>query len=361
MTERRGSILTPDGWRKGSVTFDARIDRIEGETTDAPSAPYILPGFIDLHVHGGGGADMMDGADAIRRAASLHAQHGTTALLATSVTAPDGETERFLEAVASLASLDEPGRARVLGAHLEGPFINPEKLGAQPPFAQPANLTLAKAWLALAPVRVMTYAPEEDPDDALRDFLLAEGVRLQIGHALCDYARAARCIEAGCGVTHLFNAMSGVSHRGNGIAGAALATAEFAEIVPDLIHVEAGAILAARRAMPNLYGVTDATAGAGAPDGDYPLGSLTATKADGAMRLPDGTLAGSALTMDQALRNFVAIGLPLAEAAARLSTIPADWLGETDIGRIAPNAKADLVIMDDDLNVADVLIAGETV
>ncbi len=361
MTTLEGSILTPRGWMRGAVTVGARIGTIAGDPTEAPDAPYILPGFVDLHVHGGGGADMMDGADAIAKAATLHARHGTTALLATSVTAPGDETATFLDAVATLAASADHGGARVLGAHLEGPFINPDKLGAQPPFAQMADVALMASWLERAPVRVVTYAPEADPDDALRDLLLAAGVRVQIGHALCDYARASACLAAGCGVTHLFNAMSGLAHRGNGIAGAAFAHADYAEIVPDLIHVEPGAILAARRAIPHLYGVTDATAGAGAPDGDYPLGRLVATKADGAMRLPDGTLAGSALTMDQALRNLVSIGLPIAEAARRLSTIPADWLGETEVGRIEIGAHADLVLLTDALDIDRVLIAGKDV
>ncbi len=361
MTTIEGSILTPTGWVRGAVTAAARIETLAGGPTKTPAAPYILPGFIDLHVHGGGGADMMDGTEAIAKAAALHARHGTTALLATSVTAPSDETAAFLDAVATLTTHADHSRARVLGAHLEGPFINPDKLGAQPPFAQAADVALMASWLDRGPVRVVTYAPEADPDDALRDLLVAAGARVQIGHALCDYARAQGCLAAGCGVTHLFNAMSGLTHRGNGIVGAALAHADYAEIVPDLIHVEPGAILAARRAIPNLYGVTDATAGAGAPDGDYPLGRLVATKADGAMRLPDGTLAGSALTMDQALRNLVSIGLPIAEAACRLSTIPADWLGETDIGRIEIGAHADLVVLTEALDIDRVLIAGKDI
>jgi N-acetylglucosamine-6-phosphate deacetylase len=213
-------------------------------------------------------------------------------------------------------------------------------------------------WLTRAPVRVVTLAPECDAGADLIPLLTAAGVRPQIGHSLCAYADAASALAAGCGVTHLFNAMTGLSHRGNGIAGASLAHAEWAEVIPDLIHVEAGAILAARRAIPNLYGVTDATAGAGMPDGTYRLGSHQVVKAQGAMRLADGTLAGSALTMDAALRNLVAIGLPLAEASWRLSTLPADWIGLSDAGRIAPGRRADLVVLDEALAVQAVVVAG---
>jgi N-acetylglucosamine-6-phosphate deacetylase len=357
----KGCILTPDGWVTGQMAHDAGVTAISGDPTDSPHAPYILPGFVDLHVHGGGGADMMAGTDSIRTAARLHARHGTTSLLATSVTAPARDISTFLDAVATVCNALQADEARVLGAHLEGPFINPDKLGAQPPHAQPADAAQLRDWAARAPVRVMTYAPEMDDNGDLLAALRDLGIRAQLGHSLCDYATAKAAIACGCGITHLFNAMSPLGHRDNGLGGAALAHATFAEIIPDLIHVEPGAILAARRAIPKLYGVTDATAGAGMPDGEYRLGALTAHKRDGSMRLPDGTLAGSALTMDQALRNLVAVGVPLDEAASRLSTIPADWLGQTDIGRLAVGSHADFTIFDADLILTEVRVAGLSV
>jgi N-acetylglucosamine-6-phosphate deacetylase len=256
---------------------------------------------------------------------------------------------------------DVPGSARIAGAHLEGPFINPQRLGAQPPFAVPVDLALAETWLATGVVRVMTFAPELDEAEALLALLARHRARGQLGHSLCSYAQGAAALAAGAGVTHLFNAMSPVTHRGNGLAGAALAHAEWAEVIPDLLHVEPGAILAARRAIPNLYGVTDATAGAGMADGEYPLGSHMAKKVGEALRLPDGTLAGSALTMDGAFRNLVSIGLDLAEASRRLSRLPAEWAGLDDAGRIAPGLRADLVLFDTDLTVRDVRVAGRPV
>ena len=360
MTRITGTILTKDGWIAGTIALEAgRVTSMDGRPTGTPEAPYILPGFVDLHVHGGGGADMMSGAGAIRQAARLHRSHGTTTLLATSVTAPLDETETFLGAVAGVVEAPGEGEARVLGAHLEGPFINPKKLGAQPPYAIPANVDLMETWLEKAPVRVVTYAPEMDPDDQLRDLLLERQVKPQIGHSICGYARAAACIQDGCGATHLFNAMTGLSHRGNGIAGAVLAQAEHAEMIFDLIHVEQGALLAARRAVPKLYGVTDATAGAGAPDGDYSLGSTEARKSGDRMVMEDGTLAGSVLTMDAALRNLVSIGIDLAEAARRLSEYPAEWVGEADIGHLSLGARGDIVVLDADLSVTSALVGGE--
>lgn len=355
-----GCILTPDGWVRGRLHHDDTIVSIDGDPTEVPQAPFLLPGFVDLHVHGGGGHDMMDGAEAIRGAAQLHAHHGTTSLCATSVTAPTASLDAFVASVAECMGRPHAGSARILGAHLEGPYINPEKLGAQPPYAVAPDPDQLRSWAAIAPVLVMTFAPEMDPDAALLDTLLALGIRAQLGHALCDYATARAAIARGCGVTHLFNAMTPLAHRDNGLAGAALAHAEYAEVIPDLIHVEAGAIRAAHRAIPKLYGVTDATAGAGMPDGVYHLGSHSVTRSEGAMRLSDGTLAGSALTMDVAFRNLVGLGLPIAEAAQRLSTFPADWLGRADIGRIAPGAQADIIRLDADLTLLGVTVGGQS-
>lgn len=355
-----GSILTPDGWISGSLRFGEEITAIDGVPVETPAAPYILPGFVDLHVHGGGGGDMMTGEDAIRTAARLHARHGTTRLLVTTVTAPLPETGEVLDAAKRIMAAPGAGEARIMGVHLEGPFINPGKLGAQPPYAIPGDAEIFRQLAARAPVRVITFAPECDKGGLLRA-VLAAGVKAQIGHSLCGYAEAAAALACGCGVTHLFNAMTPVAHRGNGIAGAALAHASHAELIPDLLHVEPGAILAARRAIPGLYGVTDATAGAGMPDGEYMLGRNPVTKSGGGIRLADGTLAGSVLTMDQALRNLVSIGLPLAEASRRLSSIPADWIGEEKLGRLAPGNPADLLVFDDALVLQAVRVAGETV
>jgi N-acetylglucosamine-6-phosphate deacetylase len=159
----------------------------------------------------------------------------------------------------------------------------------------------------------------------------------------------------------LFNAMSPLHHRDPGVVGAALALAQHAEIIPDLVHVHPGAIRVALRAIPGVYAVSDATAGAGMPDGNYRLGPQTVCKCLGAMRLADGTLAGSALTMDQALRNLLTVGLSLREASARLATIPAGYLGLPDRGVIAPSASADLVVLDAARRVRRVIVEGEDI
>ena len=155
--------------------------------------------------------------------------------------------------------------------------------------------------------------------------------------------------------------MSPLHHREPGIVGAALAHAKYAELIPDLLHVHPGAMRVALRALPCLYCVTDSTAAAGMPDGEYKLGSHTVTKCLGGVRLPDGTLAGSTLTMDQALRNLVKIGLPLAEASQRLSQFPADYLGINERGRLQPGAWADCVRLDRSLTLTAVMVEGEDI
>ena len=190
--------------------------------------------------------------------------------------------------------------------------------------------------------------------------LAAAGYRVQIGHTLASYDEAVKALHKGAaGFTHLFNAMTGLHHRKPGAVGAALAHAQYAEIIPDLVHVHPGAIRVALRAIPHLYCVTDSTAAAGMPDGDYQLGRQTVTKCLGGVRLADGTLAGSTLTMDQALRNLVQkLGLGLVDASQRVSTNAANYLGATDRGRLQTGAWADLVVLDRDLQITDVYIEG---
>ncbi|XLM21137.1 amidohydrolase family protein, partial [Chromobacterium piscinae] len=185
---------------------------------------------------------------------------------------------------------------------------------------------------------------------------------MQMGHTLGSYEQAVEALQQGAsGFTHLFNAMTGLHHREPGIVGAALAHAEYAELIPDLLHVHPGAIRTALRAIPRLYCVTDSTAAAGMPDGQYKLGSHAVTKCMGGVRLADGTLAGSTLTMDQALRNLVKIGLPLADASHRLSLYPADYLGLVERGRLEAGAWADIVVMDPELNLQQVYVEGEEI
>lgn len=365
LRHRNGNILTPAGFVRGTVHWGeaGRITHITGqaitefEARDG-SAPLILPGFMDLHVHGGDGFDIMEGGEALARISALHARHGTTSLLATTMTAPFADLEAAFTAMRT--SSHQPTGARVLGVHLEGPYINPAMLGAQPDFTAPIDLNRLQQLHAIFPIRLITLAPEVAGNQAMIAPLCAAGFQVQIGHSQGTYEDGVRALNAGArGFTHLFNAMTGLHHRAPGMVGTALAHAEYAEIIPDLIHVHAGAMRVALRSIPKLYCVTDSTAAAGMPDGAYRLGRHTVHKCLGGVRLADGTLAGSALTMDQALRNLVhTLGLSLAEAALRTSTHAADYLGIHDRGRLTPDAWADMVVLDAGLKVVDVVMEG---
>src|SRR6478672_13166131 len=183
----QGNILTPDGWIHGRLRIEdgaATIAAIEGETADpaANGDDYILPGFIDLHVHGGAGRDMMEGGDAPHVIARLHAKHGTTSLLATTMTAPVEDIERALDAIGAACKERGKDEARILGVHLEGPYINSGKLGAQPPFAREASMAEVNRFNGQAPMRLITVAPEIDGHLALVRQLADAGIRVQIGH-----------------------------------------------------------------------------------------------------------------------------------------------------------------------------------
>jgi N-acetylglucosamine-6-phosphate deacetylase len=363
----KGRLLTPAGLVEGTLRFadDGRITAVEGtpiplERAREPGAPLVLPGFIDLHVHGAAGRDIMEGGDAALQVARKHAAHGTTALLATTMTAPVEDLRESLAPVGALAREPAAGAARILGVHLEGPYINAGKLGAQPDFARPVSLAELQELHRLAPIRLLTLAPEVPGNMEAIAQLVAAGFRVQVGHTLGTYEDGVQALQHGArGFTHLFNAMTPLHHRMPGMVGAALAHAQFAEIIPDLLHVHPGAIRAALRCIPGLYCVTDSTAATGMPDGEYRLGRQAVTKCLGGVRLADGTLAGSTLSMDRALRNLVdVIGLPLDDASRRVSANPAEFLELGDRGRLAVRAWADVVVLDRDLQVQEVFIEG---
>jgi N-acetylglucosamine-6-phosphate deacetylase len=366
----KGHVLGAQGFVDGTVEFDdaGRVLRITGSPIDEREVldaqrPIVLPGFIDLHVHGGGGRDIMEGGDAATRVAQAHAAHGTTSLLATTMTAPMADLETAFAGLREVCTGRAPRAARVLGVHLEGPYINADKLGAQPDFARPVSLEELARLNALAAIRLITLAPEVAGNMDDIEALIAAGYVVQVGHTTGSYDDGVEALARGArGFTHLFNAMSGLHHRAPGMVGAALAHARYAEIIPDLLHVHPGALRVALRAIPCLYCVTDSTSATGMPDGEYKLGRHTVTKCMGGVRLPDGTLAGSTLTMDQALRNLVfELDLGLVEASMRLSTHAADYLGLADRGRLVPGAWADAVVLDSDLNLQEVYVEGEQI
>jgi len=358
-----GRLVTPQGVLGGRLEFGAHIRRLARADVEGP---FILPGFIDTHVHGGGGGDTMDGPEGVRALARLHLQHGTTTLLPTTMTNPWESILQALRGVKEVQADADPALPDLPGAHLEGPFISPKRLGAQPPFTLEPTPEQLDELLDLEVVKLGTLAPEvSGAVEAARRFARA-GVRVSVGHTTASYeqvralAGAVREVGGTVGFTHLYNAMGGLEGRAPGAVGAALADAEgYAELILDLHHVHAGSFLAAAAAKPGrLHLVTDGIRACGAGDGATELGGQRVVVKGGAARLEDGTLAGSVLTLDRALRNAVGAGVPLEGASRMLSGVPARYLGLADRGELAEGARADLVVLDEDLRVLEVYVAG---
>ena len=344
-----GNVYIDRRWRSARVTWRDGVVTAIKPLGKHSEGLFLVPGFIDLHCHGGGGADAMEGGEAAHQIARTHAAHGTAGFLVTTMTAPLLEVEVALVAVARAMDRQGDDEAEILGVHLEGPFISPDQLGAQPPYAIPATIEIMERLCGLAPIKVVTLAPEADNNGEVSAWLRARGVRVQIGHMSVDFDIAADWIRGRAdGVTHLFNAMGGgFHHRQSGCIGAALAFADHAELISDLHHADTGALLAALRAIPCLYAVTDATAASGMPDGEYILGQHAVFRRGDTVRLANGGLAGSCLTMDRAFCNLISVGLPLEEAAKRTSTIAADYLGANKYGRLSVGSPASFVGVDE--------------
>lgn len=371
-----GSLVLPDGVRRGWLRVsDGRIAAVGDGPPPAGTAPLaelgerlLAPGFVDLHVHGGDGGDFMSGDPADgERAARFHARHGTTALLATTVTASH---EQLLAALAGIAAARRdapPDAAAILGVHLEGPFLSPARRGAQSAaHLRAPDVAEAERLLAAEPgvVRMMTLAPELPGCDELIAWLAAHDVVPALGHsdATCEQARAALA-GGGCHVTHLFNGMRPFHHREPGLAGAALADdAATCELIADGHHVHPAALRTAWRARGNdgIVLVTDAIAGAGLGDGDYELGDQPIQVRVGHAHLADdSTLAGSTLTLDAAVANMVRLaGASVADAIRMATRTPADVLGLARKGRLEAGCDADLVVLTEGLDVEATMIAG---
>jgi N-acetylglucosamine-6-phosphate deacetylase len=323
---------------------------------------WVVPGFIDLHMHGGGGhaTHSADPAELLL-AASFHRAHGTTRTLASIVSAP---LDEMLAAVAAVRDA-VPG---VIGSHLEGPFLSPARAGAHDPaHLLPPDPAIFERMLDAAggTLRVITVAPELPGSIELVRRAVAAGVVVAVGHSDADHAQASAAFDAGASlVTHLFNAMRPWHHREPGLVGAALMRSDVVcELINDGIHLhDATAKLAFGAAGPGRIAlVTDAIAATGAGDGEFRLGTAAVHVGGGVARLPDGqTLAGSTLTMDVGFRRAVReLGLPIEEAVRASSTTPARALGIADrVGSLEAGREADILVLADDLAVEAVMVGG---
>jgi N-acetylglucosamine-6-phosphate deacetylase len=343
------------------VSGDVEISegRIAGLGLASPNGQGLaVPGFVDLQVNGFAGVDFLD-ADAAgyRRAGEALLETGVTSYLPTFITAAE---EQLLAALRGVpVEADGP---RILGIHLEGPFLSEKRLGIHPPAARrDPDVRLLERLVRAGPVRLMTIAPELPGAHDLVDRLLRHEVAISCGHsdATADEANAA--FDAGIRtVTHLFNAMRPFRHRDPGIAGAALARDDVVvQIILDGVHLaNETASVVWRAAAGRVALVTDAMAGAGLTDGTYRLGGLDIAIVDGVARGPAGELAGSTLTMVEAVRNLCALGATVEDAVGAATDVPARVLRLPAVGRIGVGLPADVVVLTDELEVERVLVEG---
>ncbi|HEY0876498.1 MAG TPA: N-acetylglucosamine-6-phosphate deacetylase [Vicinamibacterales bacterium] len=373
------TIVLPDRLLpSGSLTIeDGRI--VEVTSHDVPggrdrTGHYIVPGFIDVHVHGVLGIDTLDGGDAVARIAERLPRFGVTAFCPTSVACTPADLRELVRAIRTAREAADPVSARVLPAHMESNFISPDFKGAQPlacirkpretRVGEFSGQEILDEIAASRPdVGIVTVAPEVDGVPELISELVRHGHRVSIGHSGANYEQARAGIAAGARhATHLFNRMTPLNHREPGMVGAVLESEEVgAEIVCDGVHVHAAAVRAAvaSKGPSKVMAITDGTAGSGMPPGSRAsLGGRAITVKEAAY-LDDGTLAGSVLTMDRAFSVLVKrMGFTLLEAAQMCSTTPARELGLHGLGVIAPDAIADLVVLDQDLQVVETYISG---
>ncbi|AIW41364.1 N-acetylglucosamine-6-phosphate deacetylase [Paenibacillus polymyxa CR1] len=338
----------------------ANIVRLEGG--------YLLPGFIDIHVHGGNGEDFMDSSPRVLDTiTSFHGSQGTTAMLATTMTAPKEQIDRVLSEVHAYMALPMP-YAQLEGVHLEGPFISPNWPGAQnPEHIVPPNLSWVAEWEQRYPglVRQLTLAPEREGALELIAWLRSHGITAALGHTDATYEEVEQAATAGLNhAVHAFNAMTPLHHRKPGAAGAVLADPRIeAEIIADGIHVHPAAIslLARLKQDHNLILITDAMSATGLEDGHYTLGDLPVIVQGGVARLEDGvTLAGSTLTMIEGFRYLVQhVGISIPAASQMASLNPARSLHIADrTGSLEAGKQADILLLDGDLKLQGVWIKG---
>ncbi|WP_181685144.1 N-acetylglucosamine-6-phosphate deacetylase [Halorhabdus salina] len=372
-----GQALTPSQQRAGAIVTieDETIEAVEArsETERSPTRAYpdgiAIPGFIDAHVHGYAGNAVGSDPNKLVNIAEEVVETGVTSLFPTTVSAPQNELVAAGAATAAAVDRDHDG-ASIAGLHLEGPYLNVDQRGAQDPDAlrDPAVEELqAVADAADGNLARVTLAPELTGASEFVKAARDQGLIVSAGHSAADFETATTAFDTGVSIaTHLYNGMTGFHHREPGIIGASLVHEDVTvELITDLQHLHPGAIELALSAKgpERCMLVTDAIAATGLPDGEYSLGEMDVVVEDGTSRLvEDGSLAGSTLTMDNAIRNLVEeIGLDLPTAVRMATDVPARAMGLDDRGRLEPGLRGDVTILDEDLTVQATIVGGEVV
>ena len=364
----KGLVKTDIAFEDGKIVAIGKLDDVEPIfDTDG----VVLPGFIDEHIHGAGGADAMDGTeDALQTISEYVAKEGTTGFLATTMTQSPENIGKALKNVKTVREKGEYKGAEVLGVHLEGPFISPKHVGAQPLeyVAKPAPETFDKYnEISGGNIKVVTLAPEVEGGLDLVKHLAKIGVVASIGHTGAKFSDVEAAVAAGAtNVTHTYNAQTPLHHREAGVVGAAMLIDELnCEMICDTIHVSVPAIKIFVKNKPHdkFTLITDAMRAKGMPDGLSELGGQQVFVKNGEARLSDGTLAGSVLKMNVAVKNLVEkVGVSFTDAVDFASANPAKNLGLYDErGSIEVGKRADFAVMDKDYNILYTVIGGKVV
>ena len=344
-----------------------------GATETQATGSTAIPGFVDVHIHGAGGHDVMEANEtALSTIAGRLAAFGTTSLLATTITASADDTCRSVEGIAKYISgqyQTSDARAEILGIHFEGPFLSKDRRGVhQAEWLQLPSAELLQRFLQAAAgnARILTIAPELLGAMPCIDAARSLGMVVSIGHTDATYEQARAAVAHGAHhATHVYNAMRPFTHRDPGVIGAVLTTPEVtAELIADGIHVDeiAMKVLLQAKGAQGVVLISDGTSATGMPDGEYMLGGLKVTVNGGVCRNAEGRLAGSTLTLDRALRNIVGLGIPLADAVRMLTLNPATLLGiEFKKGALRTGADADIVLLNEGLEIERVWARGTLV
>lgn len=350
-----------DSWGAGDFTGDTPAHVIDA------SGLTLTAGYIDIHVHGGNGYEAMDASyNSLNELSLFYARHGVTGFLPTTWTADGEAIRKALEAIATHQNAVKG--ASILGAHVEGPYINPKKPGAQSPFLiRPADLDEFATWQQTGMIKLVTLAPEFPENEELLKHCVANGISVTAGHTDATYEEMQHAVSLGLGATtHTFNAMRPLHHREAGTVGAALnIEALYCEVIADGVHVNPVVVelLYKAKGADKLILITDAVRGAGLAQGTtYLQDGRTVTVKESAY-LDDGILAGSTLTLDQAVKNLAQFtGKPITEIWRCASLTPARWIGVDDVtGSIKTGKRADLVLLDADLNVKTTIVNGQVI
>ena len=353
-----GKIVNHNSTFVGDVYFDNNIIKTENINSNEYNN-IIIPGFVDLHCHGGGGFDTMDGSDAIVGMSKYHLSHGTTSIMPTTWT---NKFEETFNALNDFKIIKKENK-NILGIHLEGPFINPNKLGAQPNLTQKPSIEFVRKLFDIADIKIITIAPEiEGMSNFIKD-LSNHNIKIQFGHTLADFDCCEKIMSKyEIGFTHLYNAMSGNNHREPGVLSAALSKGRFAEIICDNIHVSNESIKIAKKCITGLYAITDSINASGLKDGEYLFAKNKIKKENNSVKIiHNGTLAGSIVTMDRTFKNLIDMSFSIEEAVELTSYNASQYLGISNIGRIEKGFLSNFLVLDKEFNLVDVYLEGKKI